>query len=88
MFDTKFRTIGQQQVKYPEPFAQLDEAVVCAQELHENWVGWLMRDWVIEEGAHKGESLALGTVLDYMSALMGCAVLSNHQCPVDALASV
>ena len=74
MFDTKLRTIGQQQVKYPEPFAQLDEAVVCAQELHENWVGWLMRDWVIEEGAHKGESLALGTVLDYMSALMGCAV--------------
>ena len=75
MFDTKFRTWSDElQVKYPKPFAQLDEAVVCAKELYENWVGWLMRDWVIEEGTHKGESLALGTVLDYMSALMGCAV--------------
>jgi len=75
MFDTKFRTWNDElRVKYPKPFAQLGEAVLCATELYEDWAGWMMRDWVIEEGTHKGESLALGSVLDYLSALMACAV--------------
>ena len=59
--------------KFPKRFAELPEATVCAPEIYEEWAQFLQHEYVIKTGEHKGEPLSIGSVIDYLNALINVA---------------
>ena len=54
----------------PVPLVDLSEAQMCSQALWESAVTFLVREYVIKTGTHKGKVLKFTNVLNYLRSAM------------------
>mmetsp|Transcript_37311 Transcript_37311/g.91841 ORF Transcript_37311/g.91841 Transcript_37311/m.91841 type:complete len:136 (+) Transcript_37311:201-608(+) len=67
----KFRTSSDElKEKYPAPFMELPEAVVCGQEIYSLFAGYLLNHYKIGGGASSGNALSHDSAVNYLHILL------------------